>query len=149
MAQCLVGGNAPAGLADDRDHLAFIVEAVGFYRADHRLQMPDLARREALEDHRLLLVLAAGLLDMRLVVEADAEDLVGVRDHGQEGDVGEFQVGDAAINLVLGRAETAIQQALQVGIVFAEARTQIDDAVTDHGAEARLAALLEAQQFHG
>ena len=47
MAQRGFARDAAASLADDDGHLAFIVEALGFQRPDHRLAMPTwlLAKR--------------------------------------------------------------------------------------------------------
>ena len=55
--------------------------------------MPHLGFRQADEDRRLLGVVAPRFDDVLLVVETDAQDLVGIRDHRQPGDIGLLVVG--------------------------------------------------------
>lgn len=77
-------GDAAARLADDDGQFALIVEADAFGRADHRLAIGDQRVIPAVEDRGMLLLFAPGFLDMAGVVEADAQNLVGIGDDGQQ-----------------------------------------------------------------
>ena len=81
--------DAAAGFADDHRDLGLEVEVRRFLRPHDRLLVADLRLGDADEDRRLLGVVAAGLDHVVLVVQADAEDLAGVGNHRQPGDVAE------------------------------------------------------------
>ncbi len=87
MRQRRLARNAAAGLADDDGHLALIVEALGLQRPDHRLAAADLAVGKAGEDHRMRRRGMAAFGEMRGVVDADAEDLVGIGNGRQQLDI--------------------------------------------------------------
>ena len=67
-------------LADDHRDLGLEVQVLRFLRPDDRLLVADLRLGDADEDRRLLGVVAPGLDDVVLVVQADAEDLAGIRE---------------------------------------------------------------------
>src|SRR5262249_17933526 len=77
-------GNVPAFLADDERKLALVIEVVADARLHHRLKMPDLTAGEAGEQCGLLGDGPSGLRDVVAIIEADADDLAGIRDHGRE-----------------------------------------------------------------
>ena len=97
MRQRRLARNAAAGLADDDGHLALIVEALGLQRPDHRLAAADLAVGKAGEDHRVRRRGMAAFGEMRGVVDADAENLVGIGNGWQQLDFGERVVRPFAL----------------------------------------------------
>jgi hypothetical protein len=82
-----------ARLADDHRDLGFEVEVRRFLRPHDRLLVADLRLGDADENRRLLGVVAPGLDNVVLVVEADAEDLPRIGDDRQPGDLGSLEVG--------------------------------------------------------
>src|SRR5215475_1948453 len=82
MAERGLARNPPAALADDDSHFTFIIKTLRLQRADHRLAAADLAVGKAGEDHRMRRGRVAAFGQVRGVVDADAEYLVGVR-HGR------------------------------------------------------------------
>src|SRR6185503_20533703 len=80
MVEGAFAGHAPRALADDDRELAFIVELLGLARREQRPAVSDNAIAEADEDHGTLGALAAHLLDVRHVIDADAQQLRGIRD---------------------------------------------------------------------
>ena len=68
-------------LADDRDHLGFVIELDRFARADDRLQMRHHRRQHAEEDRRKFrnIVALRAFLDVVEIIEAEADDLAGLR----------------------------------------------------------------------
>ena len=75
----------PAGrLADDDGKLALVVDLGGRAGDVDRGVRPGQAARELREQHGVVGVAAPGLFDVRLVVQADADDLGGVRHDGPQ-----------------------------------------------------------------
>jgi len=107
----------------------------------------------AQEQRGLLGDLAAGLAHVLAVVEAHADDLAGVGNHGQQLKLAQRQRG---ARLAHGRGGLGQQvgrdQRLQVRGAFAEDLAQVDDAVravAGHRAVAVGAVELVADEFHG
>jgi hypothetical protein len=73
-----------AAAANDHGKLALEVQPRGHARTQHGLQVGHLAAGEAHEDQRLRRRLVARFLDVRAVVQADAQDLVGIGYHRQQ-----------------------------------------------------------------
>src|SRR6202034_1460297 len=78
--------NIAPGCADDEREFALVVEILGHTRTDDVSEMPGLAVGEAPEHGRILDLGAAGFLAVRLVIEPDAKNFVGVRNHRQPSD---------------------------------------------------------------
>src|SRR5207302_11143539 len=76
-------GNSPSSPANDDRDLCLVVEVRRFARTQDRLLVAYLRFAKAQEQRRLLGLVASGLLTVLLVVEADADDLVGIGDHRQ------------------------------------------------------------------
>ena len=70
--------------ADHHGELALVVDLGGLRRQLDRAVRPGQAVRELGEQHRVVRIAAPSLLDVRLVVEADAEDPGGVRHQGPQ-----------------------------------------------------------------
>src|SRR5438874_12152550 len=129
--------DAAAGFADDHRDLGLVVQVLGFARTDDRLLVADLRLGHAQEDRRLLGVVAAGLDDVVLIVEADADDLVRVRDHRQPRDVG-FAVIRRLGQMLRRLGEgVAADQRLEVGEAVADVAFQVDNAFAGDDAVAR------------
>ena len=118
-------------LADHEHDLAFVVELVGFRRIHDRLEMADEAARRAHEDARVLRRFGAVLV-LRVavaVVDADADDLLGIRDRRQVADLVERDRGlarraerDRAVQLA------AAQDGAERRVLLAEQPAEVDDA---------------------
>ncbi|MPL93030.1 hypothetical protein SDC9_39154 [bioreactor metagenome] len=140
-------GDAPARLADDHRKLALVVELVAFERLHQRRAMADLAAGIAREEHRVRRLLAAGFLNVVVIVQTDADDLVGVRDHrvmgdGVEGIIGRLR-GQRLGRGQIARGEEVAQRRR------GEAAAEIDDAGLGDKAIARAAVFGEGTKFHG
>jgi hypothetical protein len=134
--------------APDHDRqLALEVEALRDRRPDHLTLVADKRVDEAREHARLLRDVAPGLGRVRAIVDAGAQDLVGVGDRRQEADVGELVVrlralGDATDVVERVRGERIAQGAVDQALV------QRDDAVADDDAIRRLFIDDVACEFH-
>ena len=80
-------GDAAGARADDDDQLALVVDRLRFRRHRYVVERAAQRRRELREQHRVVRRLAVRLLDVRRVVQADADDLARARDDGQVGDL--------------------------------------------------------------
>ena len=121
------------------------VEAVRLPWPHHLAEMPHLGGGEAHEDGGVVLAAAPSLFLVLAVVEADAEDLVGVRDGGQ---VGDFVEGD--IRRISRRCRHALQALgdgrLQRG--DAGSLPHIHHAAVRHAPERRPSVPLKRQPAH-
>ncbi len=91
MLKRLVLRNGAARPADDHRELALVIQLGRDLRPDDRRSMRHQGVREADEDRRTLGFRPAGLLAVRLVVQADADDLAGIGDHRQQGQLGDVE----------------------------------------------------------
>ena len=144
----LLTRNAAAAPADDYGQFALVIEALGFQRPDHRLAAADLAVGEAGEDHRMRRGGVAALGEVGGIVDADAEDLVGIGNGRQQFDLGQRVVRPLALQLFQLLEAAARQQRLQRRKILQPA-SGIDDTRCCHDAVARDGASLEACDFHG
>ena len=87
MGQRVGGRDVTARLADDESQFAFIIELVGVLRLDDRRAMANLRCDGAQEKYREFGIRTARLLDMLAIIQANADDLAGVRDERQQCDV--------------------------------------------------------------
>src|SRR5450755_1378635 len=87
MAQCQLARDTAATLADDDGHLALVVEPPGFQRPDHRLSTAHLTVGKAGKNHRMQRRGMSALRKMRGIVDANAEDFIGVWNGRQQGHV--------------------------------------------------------------
>src|SRR5690606_23429931 len=141
--------HAPALLADDDGELAFVVELDRFARPHDRLQMADEAVREAHEDHGILGPLAAHLLDVRQVVDADAEEFRGrIGDRGAEADVGEREIRRKALQAPQQVQRARGQHVPEPCELASQAGARVDYAVAGDDAEAVASVDREADQAH-
>src|SRR6185369_15505634 len=85
-----------AGLADDDGQLAFEIEAFGNLRPDHLAVIADQGVEQTREQGRLRRQGASDFGRMRLVVDADAQDFVRVRDDRQEAQILDLMIRRAA-----------------------------------------------------
>src|SRR3954464_10076242 len=128
--------DAPAGFADDHRDLGLEVEVLRFLRPDDRLLMPDLRFRDADEDRRLLRVVAPGLDDVVLVVQADAENLARVGNHRQPADVAFLVIGRGVQLLRRLGVAVARDQREKVRVLVADVALQVDNAFASDDAVA-------------
>jgi len=69
--------HAPGPLADHHGDLALVIDRLAFGRERNVVVWAGQRRGELGEQHRVVGVLALGLLDVRGVVQADTDDLAG------------------------------------------------------------------------
>src|SRR4029079_2022262 len=81
-------GDMSSGLSNDDRELALEVEIVRDFWPDDVSEMPGLAVGKSTEHGRILHFGAAGFLAVRLVVQTDAKNLVGIGNDRQPADVG-------------------------------------------------------------
>ncbi len=140
--------DAPASTSDDHRDLGLEVEVGRFARPDDRLLVADLRLGQADEDRGLLGVVAPGLDDVVLIIEADAEDPFRVRDHRQPGDVG-LLVVRRLVHVLGGFGErVAADQRLQIGEAVADVALQVDNALAGDDAVAGSLGGLKGSELH-
>ena len=94
--------------------------------------------------------LAADLADMARIVEADAEDLVGIGDHRLQLDVVERQVGRGALECRCQLAQRLARDChAQAGPARRCPRRQIDNTALDDRANLGCARMAKTDQPHG
>src|SRR5688572_25280894 len=144
-----LAGHASGAFADDDGELAFEVELLGLARREQRLPVPHDAVAEADENHGTLGALAAHLLDVRHVVDANAEQLrSSVRNDRREGDVVDTEIGCAArepLELAQAEARERFPQAIRLA---GEPGRYVDDTVANDDAEPGPALSLETCKSH-
>ena len=141
--------DAPAAGADDHRDLAFVVEHLRFARPRQRLLVPDLRAGHSQEERRVLGLVAVRFDPMLLVVEADADDLVGIGDHREVGERVEARVGF----LAGGRPLRLVQRVRrdkrpQIGVLGADPAAEVHDAAPFDRAVARPAVEQVARELH-
>ncbi len=87
----LLGRDGAARPADDHRKLALIVQVGRDLRPDDRGSVRHQGIGEADENRRMVGLGPAGLLTVRLIVQADADDLARVGDHRQQGQAGKVE----------------------------------------------------------
>ncbi len=132
--------------ADHHGELALVVDGFGDLWPHDRLPVADLGVGEAGEHRRVAADRPACLGAVVLVVDADADDLVRVRDHRIERDRAPGMVGRGAGEGAGALEPARAQQRLQRG--RAQAGLQVDDAGVGGEAEAGLAARPIGEEFH-
>ncbi len=141
MTQRLPGRNGPASLADDYRQLPFVVQLLGHGRPNDRRARPHQGVREAGEHRRMIGLGPPRLLPVGLVVEADAEDLAGIGDHGKQVDLPQVKHASRGEARQTGRGDGGLQ-VVQPG--------QLDDAIPLDPAESGLPiGGHEARVLHG
>lgn len=76
-----IARNIPAGPADDKGQLPFIIKVGRDMRANNVSQVPGLRVGESGEDRRVGHFGSTGFLPVRFIVQSDAEYFVGVGNH--------------------------------------------------------------------
>ena len=92
MQDSRVGRSQMLGaLADDQDHLGFVVERLGHLRADDRLAVRHHRGQAAHEDGRKFrnVVALRAFLDVFEIIQAEADDFSGPADGQRIGQAGE------------------------------------------------------------
>ena len=123
-----------AALADDDGVRALVVEVLRHAGPDEVLAVADLRVGEPAEHGWVRDLAAAGLLAVRLVVQADAQDLVRVRDHRQPGDRRQPMTAGGALGLLDGVERAGGEQRLEVGETALQDRADVDRLVIPHRA---------------
>src|SRR5882672_5332145 len=149
VAPRLLLRDAAARSSDDYRDLRLVVGVLRFARAEDRLLVADLRLRHAQEDRRLLGVVAPGLDHVVLVVQADTDDLVRIRDHRQPGDIRLLVIGRLGGVLRRLGESVAADQRLEIGEAIADVALQVDDALAGDDAVARALCGLESGESHG
>ena len=141
--------DVPARLADDDREFALEIEILRDARPDDVGKMPGLAVGKAAKHGGVLDFGAAGFLAVRLVIEADAEDLVGIGNDRQPGDAGErMPPGLRRRSRRLGQRAGG-DGGLQIGKTIAQERAEVDRFRAIDKAPARGAVDLETCELHG
>ena len=117
-----------AGPADDHGKLAFVVEVSRYLRADQWLQVSHLAACKARKQNRLLRHGPAGLGNVVMVVEADADDLVRIGNDGQQRQPGQCVVGTLVHERRCFRQIAGLEQGAQRGRPPPHAAAEAHDA---------------------
>ncbi len=142
-------------LADDEDHLRFVIERLGDLRTDDRLAMRNQRRRSAHEDGREFrqIVALRSFLDVFEIIQAEANDLSGPTDRQPIGQA--RQRFARARRRPLGKLHQRLHVAIILRKPFAKigrgvgiGRLQIDRLVALHNAKPRPALSLERNDFH-
>jgi len=130
---------AAAPTDDDRE-LAFEVETLRHRGADHLGLMAGERSRKPNEHARLLGHFASGFRGMRAIVDAGAQDLLGIRDHRQPSNLAEPVVGLSRLGGLPNFRERASGEGVTQGrVAMAQALVQGEHAIADDHAEAGLA----------
>jgi hypothetical protein len=125
-----------------------MMTAIGFERPDHRLAAADLAVGKAREDHGMWRRGMAALGEMGGVIDADAEDLVGIGNRRQQLDGREGMIRPLVLQF-LQFIEGAMRQQRLQGRKILQPASDIDDACVGHDAIACNGACLETRNLHG
>jgi hypothetical protein len=110
----LLLGDMTAGPADDHGKLALIIELARRLGPQKTRVVPGLRIGQAQEDGRIRGHRASGLLAMRFVVEADAENLVGNRNHRKPFDLADRERRGSGGMADRPRGESAAQVSSQI-----------------------------------
>ena len=142
-------------LADDHDHLGFVVELDRLHRPHQRLQMRRQRRQHAEKDRLEFrnVVLLRPFLDVVEIIEAEADDLAGPRDGKSEFQSGERAAGCGrrALGEIGERFEIAIaaaQEFAEIGRHRGVHRLQIDDGIALDHAEPQAVIRFKTDDFH-
>ncbi len=140
-----------AGAANNQGQLAFVIKGGGNTGYKNGVAVSDLAGGKTYKNGRVLLNRTAGFLAVGFVIQADADDFVGVGDNRQKFD---FMNRQYRCNgqCRLGVSQTgAAQQGTQVGVAVAQNGPEVGNmSVVDLGAVTRLAVSgHKRKQSHG
>src|ERR1043165_5333484 len=87
IAQSVSFADVTPGFADNGSQLRFVVQRVVNFGPDNGLQMADLCVGPAREDGRVGMAAQTRLVDMLMIVKADADNLARIGDDGIENDL--------------------------------------------------------------
>ena len=135
--------------ADHHRDLAFVIELFGDFRTHQVLPRADERVRRPVE-HARIFRRVGDIIILRAigVIDTDAEDFFRRRQRRQQFDFSQRHVRSHALRCRLRLIERLGAKHLAEGVETVQPRAQIDDAVADHGAEARPAAQRVACKTH-